>query len=189
MVVKMIKDSEFISSKDVPGPTKEEIRCITLCKSRVKKDDIVMDIGCGTGGLTVELSKKAKKVISVDKNKEAIELTKKNLAKLSNFSNVELINTDGLTALKNIEKVDIIMVGGSGGDLDQILEIGKTKLNKKGRIIINAILLETKVEAMKKLKELDFKVEFVEISVSKGKILERGTMLLAQNPISIIYTV
>ena len=74
MVVNMIKDSEFISSKDVPGPTKEEIRCITLCKSRVKKDDIVMDIGCGTGGLTVELSKKAKKVIAVDKNKEAIEI-------------------------------------------------------------------------------------------------------------------
>ncbi len=57
----MIQDHEFISFKEVPGPTKEEIRCLLLCKSEVSNEDIVVDIGCGTGGITTDFAKVAKK--------------------------------------------------------------------------------------------------------------------------------
>lgn len=81
----MIEDDEFIYSENVPRPTKEEIRCLLLCKSEVSNKDIVVDIGCGTGGITTEFTKKAKKVIAVDKNPEAIDLTFKNLILLKNW--------------------------------------------------------------------------------------------------------
>ena len=54
----MIKDQDFIKNPKVPGPTKEEVRCIVICKSGVKPEDVVVDIGCGTGGLTLEFAKK-----------------------------------------------------------------------------------------------------------------------------------
>ena len=64
----MINDQNFIKIPDVPGPTKEEIRCLVICKSSVKSEDVVVDIGCGTGGLTVEFAKRAKTVYSIDLN-------------------------------------------------------------------------------------------------------------------------
>ena len=70
----MIKDEDFIQSKSVPGPTKEEIRCLVMCKGQISHQDIVLDVGCGTGGLTLESARRAKKVFALDKNPEAIAL-------------------------------------------------------------------------------------------------------------------
>jgi cobalt-precorrin-6B (C15)-methyltransferase len=185
----MINDSDFITLPDVPGPTKEEIRCLVMCKSKVQKNDIVVDIGCGTGGLTLEFAKRVQKVYSIDKNSNSIKLTHQNLIKHNLQDNVELMESDALEALEKIENFDVVMVGGSSGDLSPILENAALKLKSNGRIVVSAILLETKVESIKKLKELGFNVEIIEVNVSKGRILDRGTMMLAQNPIALIYTV
>lgn len=182
----MINDHEFICSENVPGPTKEEIRCLLLCKSEVSNKDLVVDIGCGTGGITVEFAKRAKKVISIDKNPEAIELTSKNLQKYNIIEKVDIIENDAVSALKTIANMDIVIIGGSNGDLDEILDIVSSKLNPNGRIIITAILLETKNQAIDKLKSLGLNPKLVEVNISKGKILERGTLIMAENPIAII---
>ncbi|MGZ7049279.1 MAG: precorrin-6Y C5,15-methyltransferase (decarboxylating) subunit CbiT, partial [Methanobacterium sp.] len=81
---------------------------------------------------------------------------------------------------------DILMIGGSGGKLSLIIEKGYKKLNEGGRILVTSILLETSVEAIKKMLELKMIPEVVNISISKGEILDRGTMMLANNPINII---
>ncbi|MGB9937204.1 MAG: precorrin-6Y C5,15-methyltransferase (decarboxylating) subunit CbiT [Methanobacterium sp.] len=182
----MIPDNEFITIKGIPGPTKEEIRCIVMCKSSVSHDDVVVDIGCGTGGLTLEFAKRAKKVYAVDTNKMALTLTFKNLEKHKLEHKVELIHDNGHEALKNIENLDILIIGGSGGDLPLIIKEGFKKLNDGGRILITSILLETPVEAIKTMHELKLMSEVINISVSKGKMLKRGTMMLANNPITII---
>ena len=56
MVNTMISDADFIKNPNIPGPTKEEIRCLVMCKSQVSKEDTVVDVGCGTGGLTLEFA-------------------------------------------------------------------------------------------------------------------------------------
>ncbi len=182
----MIADNDFISSKDVPGPTKEEIRCFIMCKSEVSFQDVVVDLGCGTGGLTLEFARRAKKVYAIDKNIDAINLTLKNLKKHKLEHKVEMIHEDALQSLKDIPPFDILMIGGSSGDLPLILEEFYPHLKKNGRIIITSILLETPVEAIKSLQELKMVPEVVNVSVSRGKIMDRGTMILANNPITIL---
>ena len=39
----MISDENFIKNPNVPGPTKEEIRCLVMCKSQVKPKDVVVE--------------------------------------------------------------------------------------------------------------------------------------------------
>jgi cobalt-precorrin-6B (C15)-methyltransferase len=182
----MIKDQEFIKNPNVPGPTKEEVRCIVICKSDVKPKDVVVDIGCGTGGLTLEFAKMAKTVYSIDINHDAIETTQQNLEKHGLTGNVEVIEGDGFDVLDKIEKFDLLVIGGSGGKLPFLIEKGYNKLNNNGRIIIMAILLETCTEAISSLEKLSLKPDVVNVSISKGEITKRGTMMLARNPITII---
>lgn len=182
----MIDDLDFITSCEVPGPTKENIRALILYKSEVTAEDKVVDIGCGTGGISCEFAQRAKEVISIDKNPEAVNLTKRNINKFNLEEKSKIICDDGVTALKNIDNIDIGIVGGSGRELEDILELLDKKLNPKGRIIITAILVDTKVEAVNKLKELGYNPKFVEVSISKGRILDRGIMMISENPIAII---
>jgi len=182
----MLEDKDFIKSCDVPGPTKEAIRAIILYKSEVSSEDRVIDCGCGTGGITCEFSQRAKEVISIDTNPEAIEITEKNLDKFGLGDNVTLINDNGANALKDIDNIDIAIVGGSGRELENILDIIHSKLNSKGRIIITAILVDTKIEAVNKLKELNYNPKIMEVNISNGRVLDRGVMMISENPIAVI---
>ena len=182
----MLEDMDFIKSCDVPGPTKEAIRAIILYKSEVSSKDKVVDCGCGTGGITCEFSQRANEVISIDTNPEAIEITEKNLKKFGLGDNVTLINDNGANALKDIDNIDIAVVGGSGRELENILNIIDAKLNSKGRIIITAILVDTKIEAINKLKELNYNPKLMEVNISNGRVLDRGVMMISENPIAII---
>ena len=182
----MLEDMDFIKSCDVPGPTKEAIRAIIIYKSEVSADDKVVDCGCGTGGITCEFSQRAREVISIDTNPEAIEITKRNLKKFGLGDNTTLINDKGSHALNDIDDIDIAIVGGSGRELENILDIVNDKLNPNGRIIITAILLDTKVEAVNKLKDLGYNPKLMEVNISNGRVLDRGVMMLSENPIAII---
>lgn len=53
--------------------------------------EIILEIGAGTGILTKELAKKAKKVIAIEKDPKLFEILKENL---KNFKNVQIIKGD-----------------------------------------------------------------------------------------------
>ena len=71
-------------------------------KAGVKKDDIVLEIGCGAGALTSALAKKAKKVIGYE-----IDTRLKPVLNdvLSDYNNVEIVFNDVMkVSLDEIEK-------------------------------------------------------------------------------------
>jgi cobalt-precorrin-6B (C15)-methyltransferase len=78
------------------------------------------------------------------------------------------------------------MIGGSGGNLKNIIETGYLKLPVGGKIIITSIVLETATESVEMLKELGANPEVVNINVSRGTVLDRGVMMKALNPITIV---
>lgn len=185
----MIPDEDFIKIKGVPGPTKEEVRCLVMCKAQISSEDTVVDVGCGSGGLTLESAQRAVKVIALDKNPEAISITLKNLEKHGYCSEVQLMEGDALNIIKTLNSFDVLIVGGSSGDLPSIIKEGYVKLKKNGRMVITSILLETRVEAITTLKKMGIKPDVVEVTIAKGKPTERGTMMMGRNPITIISAV
>ncbi len=182
----MLKDDDFIKDPNIPGPTKEEIRCLVMCKSKVSREDTVVDIGCGTGGLTVEFAMRAGKVYAVDKNPKALRITRLNLEKQELLDKVKLMDAYAPQVFEDLPDFDVLMVGGSSGKLSTIIKEGYGKLNDNGRIIVTSILLETRSKAVEAIKELGLTPDVVDVSISKGRILERGTLMTAQNPITII---
>ena len=61
--------------------------------SNIKKRDLVIDIGAGSGVITSALAKRCKKVIAVEKDAETAKRLRENL-KRQNISNIEIFEGD-----------------------------------------------------------------------------------------------
>lgn len=183
-----IPDETFNQNDQVPGPTKEETRVLTISKARLCEGSVVVDVGCGTGGLTVEAALQVAptgKVFALDENAQAIELTKSNVAKFGVQNTVQMIHGKAPQALSDLPPVDAFIVGGSHA-LREVIQVAHQKLKPKGRIVVNAILLETAVTALDEINRLNFKeVDVTQVFVAKGKAVSSGTMMLSRNPITI----
>jgi len=181
-----IPDELFERSGEVPI-TKEEIRALVISKLRLREDSWAIDVGCGSGSITVELCLQAKvgKVYAIDIDSSAIELTKKNLVKFG--VNAELILSSAQDVLPSLPKVDAVIIGGSSSDTAQVIRLGVDRLKKGGRIVIDTILVETLYDSIRTIKETELcEVDVTQASIIKGKTMTIGTMMVARNPIAII---
>jgi cobalt-precorrin-6B (C15)-methyltransferase len=183
-----IPDEYFERTENVPI-TKEEIRVIQISKARLKPGQIVYDIGCGSGSISVEAALQVEssgKVLAVDYDDNAIELTKKNMKKFD-LSNISMIYGNAKEKILELEEADTIFIGGTGGDTKEIVELSENKLKSGGRIVIGIILIETLYSVLQILDKLQFEsVDITQVTISKSRKTSTGTMMLARNPVTII---
>ena len=179
-----IDDEEFIRGK-VPM-TKSEVRAVCLSKLSLSPKDIAYDIGCGTGSVTIEMAFSAYdgKVYAFDKNEEAISLLEQNCQKF-HLDNVEAICGLAPDCLKDLPVPDVAFIGGSSGNMDEIVNY-LYGINNEMRFVITAISLENAMAALDSLKSIGIEGDIVQVAVSKGKKIADLHMLMAQNPIFII---
>ena len=183
-----IPDEYFERAEKVPI-TKEEVRTIQLSKARLKPGQTVYDIGCGSGSISVEAGiqiESSGKVIAIDYDENAVELTKKNLKKFS-LSNVSVILGNAKEKISELESADVIFIGGTGGDTAEIVKLSENKLKSSVRIVIGIILIETLYSVLQILDKLKFdSIDITQVTISKSRKTTTGTMMLARNPVTII---
>jgi len=183
-----IPDEFFERTEKVPI-TKEEVRVIQISKARLRPGQLVYDVGCGSGSISVEAAiqvESSGKVLAIDYDKNAIELTKKNIEKFK-LSNVSLIYGNAKEKINELEPADAIFVGGTGQDTAEIVELCQNKLKAGGRIVIGIILIETIYTVLQILDKLQFNsVDITQVTISKSRKTSTGTMMLARNPVTII---
>ena len=183
-----IPDEYFERAENVPI-TKEEVRTIQISKARLKPGQTVYDIGCGSGSISIEAAIQIEsqgKVLAIDYDEKAIELTKKNATKF-NLSNITTIFGNAKTKIQELEEADAIFIGGTGRDTKEIVEISQTKLKPGGRIVVGVILIETLYSILQILENLSFElVDITQVTISKSRKTTMGTMMLARNPVTVI---
>ena len=183
-----IPDEFFERAEKVPI-TKEEVRVIQISKARLRPGQLVYDVGCGSGSISVEAAiqiEETGRVLAIDYNENAIKLTEKNLEKFG-IANVRPIFGNAKDEIPKLESADAIFIGGTGGDTAEIVEMCQNKLNQGGRIVIGTILVETLYAVLQVLDRLDFvEMDITQVTISKSKKTSTGTMMLAKNPVTII---
>jgi cobalt-precorrin-6B (C15)-methyltransferase len=181
-----IPDELFERSEQVPI-TKEEVRALTISKLRLKKGFSAIDVGCGSGSLTVEICNQTRGgvVYAIDFDEKAVELTRLNLSRFS--FNAEVILSDAQDALPRLPQVNSIVVGGTWSNTRKIIEMGIAKLQENGRLVINTILIESAYEALTTIYSANLEeVDVTQVIISKSRKVTTGTMMLARNPVLII---
>ncbi len=180
-----LSDDLFLRSK-VPM-TKQEVRSVSMSKLMPKATDLIYDIGAGTGSCSVELAliARAGKVWAFERNPVAVELLGKN-KELFGLNNLEIIAGEALENIRTMPAPDCVFVGGSGGDLCQMLDVIYSK-NPACRIVINAITVETMAEVAAYYKEHpDYSLEIVNVFVARSKHLGSYNLMMAQNPVYVM---
>lgn len=181
-----IPDELFERSDEVPI-TKEEIRALVISKLRLRDDSDAIDVGCGSGSITVEICLQARhgKVYAIDSGKNAVELTRRNLSKFG--VKAELILSSAQDILPSMPKVDAVVIGGSSRETAKIIRLGIDRLKNGGRIVIDTILIETLYYALSTFSETQLcEVDVTQATIAKARKTTTGTMMVARNPITIL---
>ncbi len=179
-----LPDASFIRGK-VPM-TKAEVRAVVMSKLRIRAGDVVYDVGAGTGSVSVEMALAAPKgmVYAIDSHEEAINLCKLNMKRFD-LHNIEIVKGTAPEALRNLPTPDAVFIGGSKGQLEEIVEILLQK-NPLVRLVINTVTAENTNRAFALLDSDRFQnMEAVQMQVNRAHRVGKSHMMTAENPVMV----
>lgn len=184
-----LPDSAFEQRRPLKGQiTKREVRAVTLYSLGLRQDSTVWDIGAGTGSVSVEAGLIAHRgaVYAVERDESSIDLLRRNVERFGSTA-VHVVVGEAPEALTDLPDPDSVFIGGSGGQLSDILDTVTRRLRPEGRIVVNLAALERTNEVYHRLKELGFTPQTAMINAARSKEMGDGTVRLeAMNPVFII---
>lgn len=184
-----ISDLEFYQRTPEKGLiTKSEVRVISLSKMNIRKDSVVWDIGAGSGSVSIESALLAPqgKVFAIEKNADDVILIQKNIEKFKT-PNVQVVHGLAPECLSSItDHPDAVFIGGSAGNMFEILKVCAERLKPNGRVVVNVITVENLSEAWESLKKLGLKSEVTLLQVSRSQPILDMTRFSALNPIFVV---
>ena len=174
-----------VGEKAVPM-TKSEVRAIITSKLRLEENSRLLEIGAGTGSVTIEAALAAHdgRVWALEKNPAAVETCRANIARFG-LDNITLLEGAAPEAIPD-EVFDRVFIGGSGGNMADIVA-RVLRQNAPLRIVISAITLESVSEALAALKQGGgHNLEIVQAAVARSKPAGSKHLMMGLNPITII---
>lgn len=168
--------------------TKREVRAVSLYSLGLRHDSVVWDIGAGTGSVSVEAALIASEgqVYAIERDTDSLPLLEANVVNLGS-DNIHIVNGEAPAALKSLPNPDSVFVGGSGGNLSEILEYANARLKPNGIIVVNLAVLERTSETYHLLKKLGLTAEITQVASSRGNEMPDGAVRLeALNPVFIV---
>lgn len=182
-----MEDDQFHQRKPEKGLiTKKEVRVLSLCELKLKSDSVVWDIGAGSGSVAVECARLAPygQVFALEKNEGDMTNIEANRKKFrTDFTAIHAKAPDGLDKLPD---PDAVFIGGSGGELRELIHICCTRLKEGGRIVINAATIETLSASQQALVQEGFTVRISLVQISRSKPILDMTRFEGLNPIYVI---
>lgn len=182
-----IEDEEFSQRKPDKGLiTKKEIRVLSIQQLNVKPDSIIWDIGTCTGSMAIEAGRIAKEgaVYAIEKNEPDLANCLENQKKFR--VDVTAIHGKAPERLDEFPNPDAVFLGGTGGNIRDLLTICSERLNEGGRIVLNATTIENLAKAVEIFKELGLHVHIIQAQIARSKPILDMTRFVPLNPIFII---
>jgi len=167
--------------------TKHEVRAVSLAKLAITESSIVWDIGAGSGAISIEASSLARKghIYAIEKNDADVDIIRKNLRKF-HVPNVEVVQAFAPEGLGKLPDPTAVFIGGSGGGMEEILDLVCRRIKPGGRIVINVVALENLGAAVNALKARGFVPDVTLVNVARSTKVAELTRFEALNPVFVV---
>lgn len=177
-----MKDELFVRGEKVPM-TKEAVRALALSKLALHKAQHLIDVGAGTGSVSIEaaLAHPQLRVTAIERNPAALGLLEENCQRFRAHS-VTIV--PGVAPLFVEQLADAVFIGGSGGNLTQLIDWSLAQLNPGGRLVMTFILQENLSCALSHLASCPVaSLDCQQLQASPLTALGSGHYFKAQNPV------
>jgi precorrin-6Y C5,15-methyltransferase (decarboxylating) len=149
--------------------THAEVRAIALAQLDIRAGSIVWDIGAGSGSVAIEAAQLAQQgmVYAIEPEPADVALIEANAQEFG-VPNVKAVLGRAPEILETLPEPDAIFVGGTGRQLDAVLDGAYLRLCQGGSMAINVATIEGLSAAYHKLKSLGGAVRVWNVTIARG---------------------
>ena len=149
--------------------TKREIRAVTLSALAPRRGELLWDIGAGSGSVAIEwmLADPANRAIAIERDEARGARLMRNAASLGT-PDVRLEQGAAPEALCDLPTPDAIFIGG-GATRPGVLDAALAALRPGGRLVVNAVTLETQAELSRRFATLGG--DLIQLQVSHAEAI------------------
>ncbi|MDG5977972.1 precorrin-6y C5,15-methyltransferase subunit CbiE [Hydrogenophaga taeniospiralis CCUG 15921] len=167
--------------------TKHEVRAVSLARLQLRADSVVWDIGAGSGSVGLEAARLCRNghVYAIEKNADDAAIVQRNRLAMG-ISNHTLLHGKAPEGLQDWADPDAVFVGGSGGELAELIALILKRLQPKGWLVMNFVTIENLAAAVDTLKALGASWDVLQLQASRSKPILHMHRMAAENPVWIV---
>lgn len=183
-----VGDDQFQQRKPEKGLiTKREVRAVSLARMQLTRRSMVWDIGAGSGSVGLEAARLCPEghVFAIEKHTDDITNVERNQAAWG-ISNYSFVLGKAPQFLDTWPDPDAVFIGGSGGELAELITLCLGRLRPAGWLVMNFVTLENLSTAVDTLKQLGADWDICQIQASRSSPILNMNRLQAENPVWIV---
>jgi precorrin-6Y C5,15-methyltransferase (decarboxylating) len=149
--------------------TQAEVRAIALSQLDIRPSSIIWDIGAGSGSVAIEAAQLAHlgMVYAIEPEPADIALIQAN-AEVFGVPNVRTVPGRAPEVLATLPEPDAVFVGGTGRQVDPVLNAAYSRLVPGGSLAVNVVTIEGLAASYQSLKQLAGTVRVWNVSIARG---------------------
>jgi precorrin-6Y C5,15-methyltransferase (decarboxylating) len=167
--------------------TKNEVRAVSLARMQLRADSVVWDIGAGSGSVGLEAARLCRNghVYAIEKNEDDVAIVQRNRLAMG-ISNHSLVHGKAPQGLQDWADPDAVFVGGSGGELAELIALVLKRLKPQGWLVMNFVTLENLAAAVEALKANGATWDVLQLQAARSKPILHMHRMAAENPVWIV---
>ena len=167
--------------------TKNEVRVVSLARMQLRTDSVVWDIGAGSGSVGLEAARLCSQghIYAIEKNVDDSAIVRNNRKNLG-LSNHTLLHAKAPAGLENWPDPDAVFIGGSGGELAELIRLILQRMKPEGWLVMNFVTLENLGVAVDTLKALGVVWDVLQLQASRSKPILHMNRMAAENPVWLV---
>lgn len=167
--------------------TKQEVRAVSLARMQLRADSRVWDIGAGSGSVGLEAARLCPQghVWAIEKNEADFAIAGQN-ARAFGVSNHTLVHGKAPEGMGAWPDPDAVFIGGSGGELQELIALCLRRLCTGGWLVMNFVTLENLASATQALQAQGAVWDVLQLQAARSKPILHMHRMAAENPVWIV---